>query len=142
MAPSLPLGAIFPKITWYENRQAGQISLWINVPIIFTAFPIAGILATEVDIKFGLWMAYFSVVNASGHVVFALLFRGYNPGVVVSLLLNIPVGIYTIFYLTSHNLVSTTANVVGLLIGVAIQAAVMFYGFVILKPRIRSTQIG
>jgi hypothetical protein len=25
MAPSLPLGAIFPKITWYENRQAGQM---------------------------------------------------------------------------------------------------------------------
>jgi predicted transcriptional regulator len=25
MAPSLPLGAIFPKITWYENRQAGHV---------------------------------------------------------------------------------------------------------------------
>ena len=114
-------------------------SLWINVPIIFTAFPICGILATEFGLGWGLWMAYFSIVNAAGHVVFAILFRGYNPGVVVSLLLNIPIGAFAIWYLSSHHLVSTTANVVGLLIGVAIQAAVMFYGFVILKPRVRAT---
>ena len=114
------------------------MSLWINVPIIFTAFPVAGILATVIDLKYGVWLPYFSVVNATGHVVMAVVFRGYNPGTVVSLLLNIPVGIYTIVYLTSHDLVSTTANVVGLLIGIAVQAAVMFYGFAILKPRIRA----
>jgi len=133
-------------LKWFNRRVMGSfrddwpltplVSLWINVPIIFTAFPIGGILATEIDIKYGLWMAYFSVVSASGHVIFALIFRGYNPGLVVSVLLNIPIGVYAIAYLSSHGLVSTTANVVSLLIGIAIQAVVMFWGFVILKPRV------
>ena len=61
---------------------------------------------------------------------------GYNPGLVVSVLLNIPIGVYAVAYLSSHGLVSTTANVVSLLIGIAIQAVVMFWGFVILKPRV------
>jgi hypothetical protein len=26
MAPSVPVGAIFPKITWHENRRAGHIA--------------------------------------------------------------------------------------------------------------------
>lgn len=137
-------------VKWFNRRILGSsrddwpltpsVSLWINVPIIFTAFPIGAILATEVGIQYGLWMAYFSVMNAAGHVVFAVIFRGYNPGLVISLLLNIPVGIYAIAYLSSHGLVSTTANIVSLLIGVAIQAAVMFWGFVILKPRVQTAR--
>lgn len=43
-----------------------------------------------------MWLSYFSVVNATRHVVWAIIFRGYNPGVVISLLLNIPIGIYAI----------------------------------------------
>ncbi len=135
-------------VKWFNRRVLGSfrddwpmtplVTLWINVPIIFTAFPIGAILATEIDIKYGLWMAYFSVINASSHVVLALIFRGYNPGLVVSVLLNIPVGIYAITYLSSHGLVSTTANVASLLIGIAIQAAVMFWGFAILKPRVHA----
>ena len=137
-------------VKWFNRRILGSsrddwpltpsVSLWINVPIIFTAFPIGAILATEVGIQYGLWIAYFSVMNAAGHVVFAVIFRGYNPGLVISLLLNIPVGIYAIAYLSSHGLVSTTANIVSLLIGVAIQAAVMFWGFVILKPRVQTAR--
>jgi hypothetical protein len=96
--------------------------------------PVIGILATEIDLKYAMWLSYFSVVNATGHVVMAIIFKGYNPGVVISLLLNIPVGIYAIAYL----LISTTANVVGLLISIAVQAAVTFFGFVVLKPRIHA----
>lgn len=114
-------------------------SLWINGSIIFSAFPIGGILATEFDIRYGLWMAYFSAINATSHVVMAAIFRGYNPGLVVSVLLNTPVAIYTIVYLSSHALVSTTTNIISLVVGVAIQGVMMFYGFVILKPRVRAT---
>jgi hypothetical protein len=112
------------------------IALWLNVPIIFIAFPISGVLATEFGLNYGLWMAYFAVVNASGHLIMSFIFRGYNPGLIVSALLNIPLGIYTIGYLISNHLVSTFANTVGLLVGIALQLAVMVYGFLILKPRI------
>jgi ABC-type nitrate/sulfonate/bicarbonate transport system permease component len=96
------------------------------------------VLATTVGLPFGLWMAYFSVANALSHVV--MLFKlGYNPGFVVSLLVNIPVGIYTIVYFSAHDLVSPMVHVVSAAIGLAIQAALMIYGFGVLKPRLRKS---
>jgi hypothetical protein len=96
------------------------------------------VLATTVGLPFGLWMAYFSVANALSHVV--MLFKlGYNPGFVVSLLVNIPVGIYTIVYFSAHDLVSPMVHVVSAAIGLAIPAALMIYGFGVLKPRLRKS---
>ena len=113
-------------------------SLWINGLVIFIGFPLGGILATGVGLAWGLWMAYFSITNSASHVVMFFVFKSYNPGLVISVLLNIPIGIYTIVYLTSQGLVSSTANIVALLVGIAVQAAIMFYGFAILKPRVRA----
>jgi hypothetical protein len=114
-----------------------RVSVWINVPIVYVAFPISAVLATTVALPFGLWMAYFSIINALSHVVmFAKL--GYNPGFIVSLLLNIPVGIYTIVYLSTHGLVSPMVQVVSAGIGLAVQVALMIYGFGVLKPRLRT----
>jgi hypothetical protein len=115
-----------------------RVSLWINVPIVCVAFPISAVLATTVGLAFGLWMAYFSVANALSHVGM-LAKLGYNPGLVVSLLLNIPVGISTLAYFTSHDLVSPMVHVVSAAIGLAIQAALMIYGFGVLKPRLRKS---
>lgn len=75
-----------------------RFSFWINIPIIFVAFPLSAILAGSIRLGWGIWIVYFSVVNALSHV--GMFFRfGYNPGFVVSLLLNIPVGIYTLYVL-------------------------------------------
>jgi hypothetical protein len=115
-----------------------RVSVLINVPIVYVAFPISAVLATTVALTFGLWMAYFSVINALSHVVmFAKL--GYNPGLIISLLLNIPVGTFTIVYLSAHDLVSPMVHVVSAGIGLAVQAALMIYGFGVLKPRVRTT---
>jgi hypothetical protein len=46
-------------------------------------------------------VTYFSVINAASHA--AVFFKSrYNPGLVVSLLLNVPPGIFTIYYLAAH----------------------------------------
>ena len=112
------------------------VAFWINVPVVFIAYPVTAILAQFIGIGVGMWTAYFSIINAAGHVGMAIKDRGYNPGFVVSLFGNIPFGIYTVWYLNSHASVSVTANIVGLVIGLLIQGAVMFYGFAILRPRI------
>jgi Protein of unknown function with HXXEE motif len=114
-----------------------RVSVWINVPIVYLAFPFSAVLATTVSLTFGLRTAYFSVINALSHVVmFARL--GYNPGFVVSLILNIPVGIYTILYLSAHDLFSPMVHAVSAAIGIAVQAALMIYGFGVLEPRLRT----
>jgi hypothetical protein len=124
------LGSRDPEFPLDKRR-----SFWINVPLIFVAFPVSAILATEFGLSFGIWLAYFSVANAFSHVVMFFQHR-YNPGFWVSVLVNIPVGVFTIWYFASHALISIYAHAAGLLIGLAVQGVLMAYGFAILKPKI------
>lgn len=124
------LGSKNPEIALDVKR-----SFWINVPLIFVAYPLSAILATECGIAWGIWVAYFLVADALSHVVMFFQHR-YNPGLVVSLLVNIPVGVITIWYFPSRHLISVQAHVVGLLIGLGAQAALIIYGLAMLKPSI------
>lgn len=111
-------------------------SFWINIPIIFIAYPLSAILAGCIDISIGIWTAYFSIINAISHV--GMFFKHkYNPGFFISLFLNIPVGIYTIYYFDAQNIISINEQLIGLVIGVLTQAAVMVYGFKVLKPKVK-----
>ena len=56
----------------------------------------------------------------------------------MSVLLNIPVGAYVIYYFASHHTVSTQAQITGLAIGLLGQVLLMAWGFKILKPQIQS----
>jgi len=114
-----------------------KASFWINIPIIFIAFPLSAFLATFIDISFGVWTIYFSVINALSHVGMFFKLR-YNPGLVASLFLNIPIGIFTIIYLNDKELVSTIVNFISFVIGLSIQVLLMIYGFLYLKPKIKN----
>ena len=120
----------------YPLTKAG--SFWINIPLVYLLMPLSAILAHYFGIKWGLWCAYFSCLNAFAHVVMFLKFnRKYNPGFVVSVLFNIPIGIYTIWYFLSNNLVSTKINIISIVIGVLAQASMMIYGFCYLVPKMK-----
>lgn len=110
-------------------------SFYINIPIIFVAFPLSALLAGRFGIAIGLWTAYFSVINAASHV--GMFFKlGYNPGLFFSVVLNIPVGLYATGYFIVHDTVSWQAHAMSLLIGLGVQGALMVYGFRYLKPKI------
>ena len=133
-------------VKFFNNKMLGSnkdnyplddvASFWINIPIIFMAYPLSAILAGQVDISIGIWTAYFSIINAISHVGIYFKHR-YNPGFFVSLFLNIPVGIYTIHYFNAQNLISINEQLIGLAIGLLTQAAVMIYGFKVLKPKVK-----
>jgi hypothetical protein len=113
-----------------------KFSFWINIPIIFIGYPLSAILSGHIDISIGIWTAYFSIINAMSHVGMFFKYR-YNPGFFVSLFLNIPIGVYAIYYFASQNLISMNAQVIGLVIGLLVQGVVMMLGFKVLKPKIR-----
>ena len=69
---------------------------WINISFIWIAFPVFATLAGTVDLRFGLFLPWIGIVNASLHILVAIAKRGYNPGLGVSVLLNIPTGIWTL----------------------------------------------
>lgn len=111
-------------------------AFWINVPIVFICFPISAIFATQFDLSFGIWTAYFSIVNGIVHVGSFPKHR-YNPGFLASLLLNIPVGAFTIYYFASHQIISLNAHIIGLFIALTVHGLLVFYGFKILKPQVK-----
>lgn len=113
-------------------------SFCINIPLVYVAMPFSALLAHFFGLKWGLWTAYFSFLNAFAHVVMFFKFgRKYNPGLVVSILLNIPVGVYMIWYFLSHNLVSNQANIISIVMGIIAQASMMIYGFGYLVPKMK-----
>ena len=85
---------------------------------MYVLLPLSGILSHFFGIDWGLWTAYYSTLNASAHVVMFFIFgRKYNPGLVASVLVNIPLGIYMIYYFLSNGLVSTEVNIVSIIVG-------------------------
>jgi hypothetical protein len=69
---------------------------WINVPIIWILMPIFAALSFY-NLFFGLWIPIFAVFNSLTHVIGAIVKRKYNPGLFVSVVLGIPVAIYTLW---------------------------------------------
>lgn len=116
-----------------------MFALWVNVPIIFIAFPLSATLAGIYGLSWGIWTAYFSVLNALSHVV-VLARSGYNPGSVVSLTLNIPVGVYTIYIFFDKGAITPVAHMIGLVIALLVQGAIMVWGLGVLKRRLRERQ--
>ena len=116
-------------------------SFWINIPLVYIAMPFSAILAHFYGIEWGLWTAYFSFLNAFAHVIMFFVFgRKYNPGLVVSILLNIPVAIYMSWYFWSNNLITVQTNVISIIVAVLAQASMMIYGFAYLVPKMKKEQ--
>lgn len=114
-----------------------KASFWINIPIIFVAYPISAILADTLNLSIGLWTVYFSVINALSHV--GMFFKvKYNPGLLASIVLNIPVGLYTIYFFCTESPLSGYSHLIGFGIGAVLQLIVMGFGFFYLKPKIKN----
>ena len=100
----------------YALKKAG---FWINVPFIVIGFPLVATLATLFGASFGLYAVYFTLIATVPHIASAIKERKfYNPGIVASIILNLPVSIFTLYYLNANGLVSVAANVIGLLLAV------------------------
>ena len=67
---------------------------------IWIAFPVFAVLAGTVDLRFGLFLPWIGIVNASLHILMGIARRAYDPGLVVSVVLNIPTGIWTLIVLS------------------------------------------
>jgi hypothetical protein len=105
---------------------------WINISFIWIAFPLFGLLAGTVDLRFGLFLPWVGIVNASLHIAVAVVKRSYNPGLVVSVLLNIPTGIWTLVVLSDAG--ASTADQL-LYFGIAVVGHIGMIATVV--PRIR-----
>lgn len=68
----------------------------INVPGVWGVVALSIWLAATVNIGFGLIAAYLLIVNGLFHILHAIIFRTYNPGLGTAIATFIPLGIYAL----------------------------------------------
>ncbi len=111
---------------------------WINIPIIWILMPIfAGL--SSINIMFGLWIPYLAVFNSLSHVIFSIRNREYNPGLIVSLILGIPVGIYALIVFYSYIAVPVIISIISIFFAVLLH--IIIFGYIRMnynKNQIRS----
>jgi hypothetical protein len=91
---------------------------YINMGYIWIPVPLFGMLSC-IHYSFGAWIPYFVFYQGFGHIALAIVGRKlYNPGLAASLVLNIPVGFWSMLVLVHHGVVPTlflnTSSAIGL----------------------------
>ncbi|MEO8758640.1 MAG: HXXEE domain-containing protein [Devosia sp.] len=94
-------------------------------------------LAYRLGIGWGLIGAYAMVINAVAHIVQGIRLRSYNPGLVTSIILFLPVGLGGIWAISATGEATGLQHVVGIAIGLALHAAIVGY---VLNNRRRLTE--
>ncbi|MDR0830574.1 MAG: HXXEE domain-containing protein [Prevotellaceae bacterium] len=106
-------------------KRAG---FWINIPFIVIGFPFVATLATLLGVSFGLYVVYFTLIATIPHFIQVIRTKKlYNPGLAASVFLNLPVSIFTLYYLNSKGLVSNWANIIGFVVAFVAMAGPMVF---------------
>jgi Protein of unknown function with HXXEE motif len=85
---------------WVNNMIGGGrdvltpiATFWINSLLVWVLDLVALYLACYVSLSLGLIAIYLPMLNAFGHIVPAIIKRQYNPGLVTSIVVFLPVGV-------------------------------------------------
>ena len=106
---------------------------YVNVLLIWIVLPAFGLLST-VDYGFGLWIPYFSFFAGVAHVALAVKARKrYNPGLVVSLFVNIPAGLWSVLFLLRQGIIESFFLNIHFFIGLAVNGILPVMGVVLLR---------
>lgn len=106
---------------------------YVNIILIWIALPVFGLLST-LNYSFGLWLPYFSLFAGVAHIALALKARKlYNPGLLMSLLINIPVGLWSILYIMEKGLIVNFFLNAHFVIGLAINLVLPIMGTILFR---------
>lgn len=100
---------------------------WINIPAIWLLFPICATLAQRVNPSIGAILPIFSLFNATLHIMAFCLKRKYNPGFIVSLFINYPIGLYTLYIMKQAALLDAITCFGAFLLTLIVHLAIVFY---------------
>jgi hypothetical protein len=117
-----------------EQREilTDNMVLIVNIGFIWILTPILVILGT-ISIVFPIILMTLVAFNGFVHVIASIRFRRYNPGLIVSLIANIPLGLYVLIGLGLNAIASGMELLIGILIGSVLHLGL----FIILGLRAR-----
>lgn len=121
-----------------ENEPIDEnFIFFVNVILIWITLPLFGLLTT-INYNFGLWIPYFSFFAGVSHIALAIKAKKkYNPGMIVSLVLNIPVGAWIVYYLYSHRILDSPILNVHCAIGLGVNLVLPVVGAILFKTYMR-----
>ncbi len=98
-----------------------------NVPGVWGVIALSLYGAVSVSLGWALVAVYLMLVNAAVHIVHAIIFRRYNPGLVTAVILFLPLGVVTLVLIDQAGGGSLSSHAVGLAIAMAIHAAILLH---------------
>lgn len=98
-----------------------------NVPGVWGVVALSLYGAVWFNLGWALIAVYLVLVNAVVHIVHAVLFRRYNPGLVTALVLFLPLGWFTLAVINRAGGGSSTFHVIGVSSAIAIHAAILLH---------------
>jgi hypothetical protein len=114
---------------------------YVNVILIWIALPLFGLLST-LNYSIGLWLPYFSFFAGVAHIALGIKARKlYNPGLLVSLFINIPIGLWSILYLLEQGLIENFFLNIHFLIGLAINLILPVMGAILFRKYQKNTPL-
>lgn len=98
-----------------------------NVPGVWGVIALSLYGAVWLNLGWALIAVYLVLVNAVVHIVHAVLFRRYNPGLVTALVLFLPLGWFTLALINRAGGGSSTFHAIGVSSAIAIHAAILLH---------------
>ncbi|MSR31467.1 MAG: HXXEE domain-containing protein [Gemmataceae bacterium] len=102
-------------------------TFWVNSLGVWAVDLTALYLAVFIDLSFGLVAIYLPLLNSLGHILPALFKREYNPGLITSVVLFVPLGAGALYWIQIGNSLSWKAHALGVALAFAIHAAIIVY---------------
>jgi hypothetical protein len=99
--------------------------LWINLPGVWGIGLFSIYADSFLSIGWGLSIVYLVLVNAVAHIVAAILWRVYNPGLWTALILFVPVGSLALVQVASVPGVEWIHHLTGISVAIGIHAAIV-----------------
>jgi hypothetical protein len=83
-----------------RNLLTPIATFWINSLLVWLLDMVALYLACFVSLPLGLMAFYLPMLNAFGHIVPAIIKRKYNPGLITSIFVFLPVGVVSTYFVS------------------------------------------
>ena len=121
------------KLETEDKPMDENFIFYVNIILLWFALPLFGLLYT-INYQFGLWIPYFSFFAGVAHIALGIKAKKlYSPGLIVSLLVNIPVGLWSVFYLIDKGILSNFFLNWHILIGFGLNALLPIMGTILFR---------
>jgi hypothetical protein len=107
-------------------------AFFVNIILIWILTPIL-IILNYVSIVFPIIMVTIVGVNGLTHVVAAIRMRKYNPGLIMSILFNLPLSIYVLTTIAVNEMSTWLGLLIGIVIGIILHGGLFI--FLLVKSR-------